>query len=315
MSVEVIKPGAHSTFQDLGRRGYQRFGVQVNGAMDERSHRLANMLVGNPPSEATLEITLLGPVLRFHSGATIAVCGADLEPCVDGIAITLNRRIEIQQGAVLSFGSRKSGVRAYLAVRGGYNLPAVMGSLSTNTRAGFGGLGGLPLRKGDLISFRVSAPLPPRVGRILPNFPAGVVRTLDDALRVVAGREWEFFSAQAQRRFLASEYCLSPQSDRMGYRLTGEALSLSSPHEILSETVALGAIQVPADGQPIILMADRGTTGGYPKIANVVSVDLPRLAQMMPGQSLRFELIELAEAQRLAVMQARVFTLMEAAHG
>jgi len=311
MSIEVLRPGALSTFQDLGRIGYQRFGVHVNGAMDERAHRTANWLVGNAAEEATLEITLLGPSLRFNTPATIALCGADLSPEIDGRPLELARAVSVAAGQVLGFGARRRGVRAYLAVGGGYTLPAVMGSRSTNTRAGFGGLGGRPLRKGYFIGLRRPSTLEGAERASPPAFPPEVLSDADAALRLLPGRHWDYFSEQARQSLLGDQYEITSASDRMGYRLAGPALPMSRPSEFHSEAVCLGTIQVPADGQPIILMQDRGTTGGYPKMAEIITVDIPRLAQMMPGETLKFELTDLAHAQGLLMAQARVFAEMD----
>lgn len=310
MSIEVIKPGMYSVFQDLGRIGYQRYGVQVNGVMDQRAHRLANLLVGNGQDRATLEITLMGPTLVFGAAATIALCGADLSPSVDGAAVPMNRAVDVDAGATLSFGKRIHGMRSYLAVHGGYELPDVMGSASTNARAHFGGLNGMPLHKGDVIALRASA-ITGRCAAPDP-FPIDIAPPPEAPIRVIAGREWAQFSKVSLYRLLGDDYTITPQSDRMGYRLSGPTLSLRTPRDMLSETVSFGTIQVPPDGQPIILMADRGTSGGYPRIANVISVDLPRLAQSMPGEAIRFKRIELSEAQSLAVRQHEFFAAMEA---
>ncbi|WP_205666217.1 biotin-dependent carboxyltransferase family protein [Aquabacter cavernae] len=311
LSIEVVKPGLLSTFQDLGRRGQQHLGVPLNGVMDERAHRTANWLVGNAPGAATLEMTLLGPNLRFGAPVRIALSGADLSATLNGQPVPLNEAVQAAAGDVLAFGAPKRGIRAYLAVEGGYALEPVMGSMSTNVRAGFGGLGGKPLRKD------VSIPLSPAPGRTLPvrgalpAFAADIMREPDAPLRVMAGREHDMFTQESLRAFGAEAYQITPQSDRMGYRLKGPPLERRRTTEMLSEAVTAGTVQVPPDGQPIVLMADCQTSGGYPRIAHVAWVDLPRLAQCAPGARLRFEWIDLAEAQRLAVSQARVFGAME----
>lgn len=318
MSIEVIKPGALSTFQDLGRNGYQQLGVPANGAMDERAHRLANALAGNAAAQATLEITLMGPTLRFHVPAVIAVCGADLDATLDGAPMPMNRAVPVAAGAVLAFGKRRSGLRAYLAAQGGFALTPVMGSCSTFVRGGYGGAAGKPLRKGERIALRGGVPAPVRDAGspafpALPALPADVLTAPDQPLRIVAGREWARFSDAARHALVSEPFRIGAQSDRMGYRLEGSPLALAAPAEMLSEAVAFGTIQVPPDGQPIVLMADRQTTGGYPKIAHVCAVDLPRLAQKMPGEAVRFALIDLREAQRLAMLQDAVFDAMDTA--
>ena len=314
MTIEVIKPGALSTFQDLGRVGYQRFGVVVGGVMDQCSHRAANLLVGNDEQEATLEVTLLGPGLKFNETALIAICGADLAPRIDNTALPMGRPVLVRGGSQIDFGRRQSGMRAYLAVRGGYQLAPVMQSKSTYVRGAFGGFGGRALKKGDEIAIATAAGNPedcyPQLALALresaasfATLPAALVpRYADSALpivRVTAGQQWQAFTGQAQAQFVDGDFRIGVRSDRMGYRLEGQPLGLRAPLEMISEAVCFGTVQVPPDGNPIILMADRQTTGGYPKIATVISVDLPMLAQMMPHQALGFTLVTLDEAQRL----------------
>ncbi|GAB7535141.1 5-oxoprolinase subunit C family protein [Burkholderia sp. 3C] len=314
MTIEVIRPGALSSFQDLGRTGYQHLGVPANGAMDEHAHRLANALVGNAPGDATLEITLTGPTLRFHRAAVIAVCGADLDAWLDDQPLPRDRATVAPVGSTLGFERRRSGVRAYLAVRGGFALATPMGSASTALRAGYGGLRGRALRRGDTLAMRERYPSFRERDGFGPVFADGVLREAGEPLRIVAGREWARFTGDAHATLLGSAYRVSAQSDRMGYRLEGAPLALAAPFEAASEALAFGTVQVPPDGQPIVLMADRQTTGGYPKIAQVCAVDLPRLAQASPGEALRFERIELADAQRLALAQARGFAAWEQGH-
>jgi len=313
--IEVLKPGALSTFQDLGRFGHQHHGIPVSGVMDERSHRLACMLVGNAPSEATLEVTLLGPTLRFEVPAVIAVCGADLGATLGGRALPLGAPVSVAAGDLLAFGKRASGLRAYIAVAGGYALRPVMGSTSTYVRGGFGGAQGGPLQKGDRIALG-GAPSPgsPR-GASGFTFPEEVQRAPGAPIRIVPGREWEAFEPQAHRAMAEQVFRVSPRSDRMGYRLECEPLRLLEPLELQSEAVGFGTVQVPPDGHPIVLLADRQTTGGYPRIANVAAVDLPCMAQLIAGEPVRFEWISLDAAQALAVAQGKIFQTMEAGRG
>ena len=310
MNIEVIKPGALSTFQDLGRAGFQHLGIPENGAMDERAHRIANALVGNASANATLEITLMGPTLKFLHDTVIALSGADLDAKLDAAPIALDRATVVPAGSELSFGKRRSGLRTYLAVPGGFRVDPVMGSASTYTRGGYGGHAGRSLKKGDLLAAHAPARPVPRHPVQTP-FDENVLLAPDAPIRVLPGREWQYFSKQAQQAFLHEPYRLAPQSDRMGYRLEGGRLDLSAPREVASEAVGFGAIQVPADGQPIILMADRQTTGGYPKIGHVCAVDLPRLAQKMPGESVHFTRVDLETAQRLLLLQEDGFAALE----
>jgi urea carboxylase len=322
MTIRVIKPGALSTLQDLGRLGYQRYGVIVDGAMDEWAHRVANSLVGNRETEATLEITLIGPTLAFETDTVIALCGGDLSPRIGNRDVPMDRPVRLRSDSVLEFGRRRAGCRTYLAVRGGYAVAPVMGSKSTYLRGGFGGFEGRALRAGDVIGIgeaegdfpgdfadfdigaSFAAPPSPCVYRPGTNAAAA------QSIRVVKGPQWPLFSSDAQRAFAESGFKITPHSDRMGYRLEGTKLALREPIEMISEGVSFGTIQVPPDGNPIILMADCQTTGGYPKIAQVASVDLPLLAQMMPGQTMCFELISLELAQQLYLAREREFRLI-----
>ena len=333
MTITVLKPGALSQLQDLGRYGCQRYGVVVGGAMDEWSHRVANALVGNDEDEATLEITLTGPNLRFDAPARVAVCGADLSPRVDGAGGTQSlphgRPVDIAAGSQLRFGSRVAGARAYLAVAGGFDVPKVLGSRSTFVRGGFGGLDGRALRKGDVLRLRArsrsgaaakSAPENAASARaaltlsvpsspvVVPPQAAPVHAAPPQAIRIVAGRHWDVFTAQARHLLLEATFRIGAQSDRMGYRLEGPELARARPIEMISEAVTFGTVQVPPDGKPIILMADRQTTGGYPKIASVASVDLGLLAQMASPEAVRFVLVTLVDAQRLYVAREREYS-------
>ena len=299
MSIEVIKPGPLSSLQDLGRTGVQRFGVIASGVMDEWSHRWANLLAGNANDEASLEITLMGPSLLFHQDALIAIVGADLSPRIGEQAVPMAEPVRVAAGSRLDFGRRVFGCRTYLAVHGGFAVPPVMGSRSTYLRAGFGGWQGRALRKGDRLPIAADALGPADLPAVQPlKVPPHPARH-DRAIRAIPGQQWARFSAQAQARWFDAPFVVNLNSDRMGYRLDGPGLALAAPLEMISEAVAFGTVQVPPDGQPIVLMADRQTTGGYPKIASVASVDLPLLAQRVPGETLRFERVTLDEAQAL----------------
>ncbi len=320
MTIEVVRPGALSTLQDLGRVGFQHVGVPAGGAMDERSHRIANLLVGNPQDEATLEVTLLGPSLRFTEPALIAIVGADFSARIGDHALPRDTPVLVGAGSLVEFARLVSGVRAYLAVHGGFAVDRVMNSKSTFVRGGFGGLHGRALRKGDLLPIAPSedSHVYPSLTARRRHRPAGFVALENppeppvalaaasaQGVRVIAGQQWHAFGSDAQQAFLESGFRMHPQSDRMGIRFEGLPLALREPLEMISEAVAFGTIQVPPDGNPIVLMADRQTTGGYPKIASVASVDLPLLAQLMPGQAVRFAMISLEESQRLDLARER----------
>ena len=316
--IEVIKPGALSLLQDLGRHGYQHLGVVVGGAMDEWSHRCANALLGNQEDEATLEITLMGPSLLFRETQAIALCGANLSARIGEAELPMNRAVLVRAGARLDFGKRIGGMRSYLAVRGGFAVQPVMDSRSTYVRGAFGGLQGRALKKGDLLEVGgmqpVSAASVARLGArdFVELHPPEVHATAlapqasgPVPVRVIAGQQWALFTDEAQQAFTRTEFRISPQSDRMGFRLEGPVLERRHAMEMISEGVAFGTVQVPPDGQPIVLMADRQTTGGYPKIACVASIDLPLVAQLAPQEALRFEPISLEAAQALYLERER----------
>lgn len=313
MTITVLKPGLLSTFQDLGRFGYQHLGVPACGAMDGNALRLANLLAGNDPGCAALEITLVGPRLRFEQPACFAIAGADLGATLNGEPAALHRPLVARAGDELAWTARVRGARCYLAVHGGFALDTVMGSDSTYLRSGFGGLQGRALAKGDHITLRR-----PLRGQSLQDLvdmlwqqriylPAGLSARPDAAVRIMPGAQWNDFSAASRQALVEAIWRIGAQSDRMGYRLEGPPLALSSPRQLLSEAIAFGAIQVPAGGAPIVLMADRQTTGGYPKIAQVATVDLPVLAQKAPGDAVSFELIDLGRAQRLDALREQSF--------
>ncbi|KQL49463.1 KipI antagonist [Brevibacillus choshinensis] len=312
MSVEIIQPGVCTTVQDMGRYGYQQHGVIVGGAMDSFAMRMANMLVGNQPKDAVLELTLKGPSLLFHEDLLIAVCGGDFAPVIDGKRVASNRAVWIKRGSTLQFSHVKQGCRAYLAAAGGWDVPVVMESRSTNFRAGFGGFEGRMLRAKDLLKTNA----PGEYSRFLASklakqagsdsfvqadwyVPKAMFTYLrNEMVRVIRGEQYDDFTAQSCRQFWEQSFHVSPQSDRMGYRLAGPQLSLSSPMELTSEGVTTGTIQVPPSGQPIVLLADRQTIGGYPKIGYVASVDLPIFAQLKPGNVVHFQEVSVGEAQK-----------------
>jgi antagonist of KipI len=314
MSVLVIRPGLLTTAQDLGRFGYQKHGVIVSGAMDPFAHRVANLLVGNAESEATLEMTLKGPVLEFETDALISLCGADLSPTIEGRPLPLWKPILVQRGQVLQFGTCRFGTRAYLAIAGGWQLPLVMGSRSTYLRAGLGGYQGRALREGDRLPVGSWSPASRELAEQLRQRQgSGVFAAMDwgvtaellpayhsaPVIRAMRGNHFDLFSAKSREAFFSEPFRVTPQSDRMGYRLDGPSLTLSQPYELISEAVSFGTVQVPAEGKPIVLLADRQTTGGYPKIAQIATVDLPVIAQTKPGDLIRFTEVGRGEAERL----------------
>ena len=293
--IEVIDPGVLTTVQDLGRYGHMRHGVPVSGAMDPFALRVANFLVWNPEGEAGLEITVTGPTLRFLSDSLIALTGADLEPTLDGNAAPMWESILVRQASTLSFQGLREGSRAYLALAGGIDVPRIMGSKSTFLQAQLGGLEGRALRSGDMLLTPLPSP-PYELASRRP--PRGLIPSYghQHTLRVVTGPQDDAFTNKGLETFLSSSYTITPQSDRMGYRLEGPKIEHKASSDIISDGIPFGAIQVAGDGLPIVLMADRGTSGGYTKIATVVSVDLSDLAQGMPGDEVRFKAINIQQA-------------------
>jgi len=322
MALRVQRAGILSTLQDLGRYGSQRFGVPVGGVMDEYSHRVANLVVGNDEREATLEITLAGPRLEFTRDALVGLCGGEFDSTIDGRAVPMARPVQVRTGSVLDIGACRMGCRAYLAVAGGFDVPLVMGSKSTYLRAGLGGFEGRALRRGDLLpTGKARRSLYPELrdksARHGPlRYPRWSVKANSAFLahshhriRFVPGRHWERFSESIRQQFSNAEFRIGRDSDRMGYRLEGVVLVLDPPLEIQSEAVTFGSIQLPPDGRPIVLMASRQTIGGYPRMGEVASVDLPLLAQLPPGDTVRFEAITLDASQMLYIQRERELAL------
>lgn len=300
---EVLKPGLQTTVQDLGRIGYQQYGVVVSGAMDTFALKVANLLVGNKQSEAGLEVVLMGPKLRVLKDTVLSICGADLSPKLDGEEVPLWKQIAVKEGQILAFGQPINGTYAYIAVTGGINTPVVMGSRSTYTKAEIGGVEGRALQKGDMVKAE-DKNIAPHSARLSPKFipDYGTGKNI----RVILGPDEEAFVKESIDRFLSENYKVTSQSDRMGSRLEGPKLTLNDGADIISDAIFPGTIQVPANGQPIVLLADRQVTGGYARIATVSSVDLPYVAQMLPGYQLSFEAVTIEQAQQLYIEQEKL---------
>lgn len=308
MSVVVRRPGLFTTVQDAGRWGHQRFGMPVAGAMDTFSYRLGNYLVGNRPPLASLEITLAGPELDFQENCVCAITGAEFEVYVDDLEMALNSRFEVRSGQHLRFGRLRFGARAYLSISGGFDVPLVLGSHSTHVTTGIGGLNGRMLRAGDLLKLaRRRHRLLPRVKSVTPRakLPQG-----GSKVRVIAGPHLETFEPASAKIFVQSRYRITGNSDRMGYRLTGEPLAALGNETVVSAAVPVGSVQVPPDGLPIVLMADHQTTGGYPRIATIISADLPVVAQLKVSDWIDFEFCERSEAIAELVAQERALMVV-----
>lgn len=326
MTIRVLRAGLLTTVQDDGRRGHQHEGVPESGAMDAWALRVANLLVGNGARDAALELTLAGPRLHFAESALVVLTGATMRATVDGDPVPGWRPVLLAAGATLDIGAASAGARGYLAVAGGIDVPHVLGSRSTYLRAALGGLDGRALRAGDLLPTGAASPLALGIADALRHRGSSPSATCSVAtwgaareirpdhapapwLRLTSGTHAGLLTGASQALLFGESFRVSPQSDRMGYRLDGPALALTQPLELRSEAVAFGTVQLPPAGAPIVLMADRQTTGGYPRIGEVATVDHPLLAQLRPGDTLRFRPVSLSEAQRAYVARERDLAL------
>ncbi len=294
--IEVLEPGLFTTVQDLGRDGFGPLGVSASGAADAISLRLGNRLVGNSEGAAGLEMTLLGGAFEFADGAVIALSGSDFGATLDGKPVEMWKAMEVRAGQVLRVASTRSGARCYLCVRGGIAVKSFLGSASTHILSGLGGFEGRALRRGDVLEIGVAGG-----GVRKRSFSAQALALLTPrkVLRATAGPQSDWFDDGARRWFYESSYRVAEDSNRMGLRLEGAAITAPSGGEMISEGMALGAVQVPEGGKPIILFVEQQTTGGYPKIANVISADFHSLGQLRPRDEIRFELVEMETARAL----------------
>ena len=297
-ALRVDSPGPLTTVQDLGRYGYQRFGVPVSGAMDKFALRAGNLMVGNRGNAAALEFTLAGPKLLVLRSCRVAVTGAEAPVELDGMSVPQWQAFNATAGSVLNVGTTVDGLRGYLCLSGGIKVPRVLGSRSTYLKSGFGGFKGRAVSQDDVIQVGRT-----QLGAVVmqsepdPSFAPYYGNEHD--VRVVLGPQHEAFTDEGKFTLLNSVYTVAPQSDRVGYRLMGPVIEHSGSSDIVSDGAPMGAVQVPGDGQPIVLMADRGVTGGYPKIATVISADLPLVAQARPDDSVRFRAVTVEEAEQI----------------
>jgi len=292
MALRVKNPGMFSTIQDLGRYGYTHLGISIVGASDRLSLRIANLLVGNEENAPALEMTLLGATLEFEERRIVALAGADCDAKVGTSPVRPGEATEVPAGGVLKCGGMKSGARSYLAVQGGFDVPAVMGSTATDVRGQFGGFQGRTLKKGDALPVRRGGGGHTR--RLKPGTLDAIAH--HDVVRATRGAQQDWFGPESFEVLFSCPYVISDQSDRTGLRLRGEPLRPREQSQLLTDGIPLGAVQVPQDGQPIILFVDQQTTGGYPKIANVIMADMHHVGQLRPHEQVRFHEVSIAQA-------------------
>jgi antagonist of KipI len=312
-AVHVVKPGLLTTVQDRGRWGFQALGVSVAGPMDPVSQRIANAMAGNPPDAATLEITLAGPELVFDDERQVAISGAQFEIALDQRQFLSGGAFVVGPGATLRFGRRVRGTRAYLAVAGGFDTPPVLSSRATHLPSMLGGLGGRALVAGDRLPCGPPPPRPASTAFVQPTAIPDAVPDGRATLRVLPGPQSDRFSDDALEALQSAPYHVTPSSNRMGFRLNGPALMHTRGADIISDPTPLGVLQVPASGQPILLMADRQTSGGYPKVATVITADIAVAGQLGPGDTIAFAVCSRAEALAALIGQERRLMAMEAA--
>jgi antagonist of KipI len=311
-TIQVQAPGLLTTVQDLGRQGFGPLGVSPSGAADPIALRLGNRLVGNDERAAGLEMMLLGGTFIFPEGAIVALTGSDFGATLDHVSLNLSTSVEVRPGQTIRLGPTNSGARCYLCVQGGISVKPFLRSASTHILSGLGGFEGRPLRKGDVISIG-SATEPFRRRTIAPAVSEHLSRR--KVLRVTAGPQADWFSESSLRSFYASTYRVGEQSNRMGLRLEdgqeGVTVSQRGASDMITEGVSLGAIQVPTGGSPIILFVEQQTTGGYPKIANIISADIHRVGQLRPRDEIRFELVTFDTARSLLIEQEKLLSSKE----
>ncbi len=297
MGIIIENPGLLTTIQDEGRFGYGQFGVTPSGPMDVESFQIANLLVGNAPGESALEATILGPAFRVTEETIMAIAGADMTPTVNGTPIPMHQAIRVSAGSEVKLQAAQNGSRTYIAFSGGFDVPLVMGSRATSIQNQIGGFCGRKLAKGDELFLR---PAPDAPQNISHRFVTHQIRRKhENIVRVILGPQEDYFTQKGINDFLEKPYTVSKDFDRMGCRLEGEPIEHKTDGNIISDGMAYGAIQVPTTGKPIIMLAERQSTGGYTKIATVISVDLPVVGQCFPGDSIRFQAVSIDEAHRL----------------
>ena len=297
--IEILNAGILSTIQDGGRLGYQGSGFQTSGCMDMRAYHDANALVNNPLSAPVIEMLFMGITVKFNVHTYIAITGATADISINGKEAHMYVTYEVKAGDILEIGAAKRGRYIYLAIAKGINIPKVMGSYSTNLKCKIGGYQGRALMMGDIIEVTAYNEFFPNLYRKEMPSPSYMSDDGEACIHVIAGPQDTYFTDKGKRTFTENSYTVTDESDRMGYRLNGPEIEYKDTVDILSDGIVFGSIQVPASGKPMILMADRQTTGGYAKIATVISSDLPKLAQLMPGKKVHFIFVTLEDAEKL----------------
>jgi antagonist of KipI len=319
MSVTVLTPGILTTIQDFGRYGYQRYGIVTSGAMDTYSMQLANIVVGNEENEGVLEITLMGPSLKITKGSLISLTGANISPTINGKKVPFGRPVYLNEDCILNFGKCISGSRCYLAIAGGFNIPTFMGSKSTYLRGKIGGKDGRALKKGDVLETGHKSEISLNIIRKLEVLYGGgsftaakwyvknsvVKNSNPSVVRVFEDRQFKNVSEESIYDFFNSYFTVDTKSDRMGYRLNGPKIRFEEDIEMISGEVSFGTIQIPPEGNPIVLLADRATAGGYPKIAHVAYCDIKKLVQLKPFDKVKFAKITIKEAEKLYIKRRK----------
>lgn len=309
-TFKVINPGVLTTIQDLGRYGYQKYGLAVSGSVDQYAHRMANIIIGNPENAAVLETTLVGLKLKTLKSTVIVITGGDLRPKVNGKPVEMWKSFKVNKDDLVTFSGCRNGLRSYISIAGGVDVPNILGSKSTDIIAEIGGINGRKCESGDLIKTDIQTGLNKRLtGRrlpasLIPDYPSH----LD--VRVILGPQEQAFKPSSIKKFFSSIYTVGKEIDSMACRLDGPKIKHIGEADIFSEGMFAGAIQVPRDGLPIVFLHGRRSIGGYTKIGGVISVDLPRLAQIKTGDTIQFHQIEIEEAHKEYIKSKKLFNLL-----
>ena len=307
MSLEILRTGLQSTIQDLGRLGVAHLGISASGASDNLAMRIGNLIVGNPENTPVIEMTLRGDTILFHSNAFVALAGSKFKIDLDKKPFPFWVGTYISSGQVLTIGPSLNGARCYLCVRGGLQVKNIINSASTHLTSRVGGLNGRILKKGDRIAFGKLDNVIQPIKNMKSYYYIGTT-----TIRVTKGLQWDWFDNQNRRLFFQKAYRVSTLSNRMGLRLSGESILSSKGNEIITEGMPLGAIQIPGNGQPILSFVEHQTTGGYPKLANVISADLYKVGQLKPGDQFKFHLIDFPEAEKARMEQENYLLSLKA---